>query len=133
MKTTKGTAQSSQKKAEALEDRMIDFAIRIGAVAQALPSTKFGKHIAGQIIRCGSAPAPNYGEADAGESLSDFIPELGVVYKELRETCIWPQMIIRGKMQTDRRMSPLLDECNQLCNIIAASIKTAKSNRGDAF
>ncbi|MBL9145726.1 MAG: four helix bundle protein [Verrucomicrobiaceae bacterium] len=123
--------KSSQRKAEELEDRMIDFALRVGAVAEALPASKLGKHIASQIIRCGTSPAPNYGEADAGESTNDFIHKLGVVFKELRETRIWLKMIVRGKILPDRRMLPVLDECNQLCHIIAASIKTAKTNRGD--
>ena len=51
-----------------LEERLIDFAIRIIRIAESLPKTKVGNHIAGQLIRCGTSPAPNYGEAQSAES-----------------------------------------------------------------
>ena len=51
-----------------LEDRLVDFAVRIINVVEALPSSKAGNHVAGQLIRSGTAPAPNYGEAQSAES-----------------------------------------------------------------
>jgi four helix bundle protein len=56
-----------------LEERLIDFAVRIIQGAESLPNTKVGNHIAGQLIRCGTSPAPNYGEAQDAESRGDFI------------------------------------------------------------
>ncbi len=72
-----------------LEDRLIDFAVRIVRTAESLPKTKVGNHIAGQLIRCGTSPAPNYGEAQSAESRSDFIHKMKVCLKELRETRVW--------------------------------------------
>ena len=40
-----------------LEDRLIDFALRISDIVEALPNTKLGNHIGGQLIRCGTSPA----------------------------------------------------------------------------
>ena len=62
-----------------LEDRLIDFAVRIIYVAESLPKTKAGNHIAGQLIKCGTAPAPNYGEAQDAESRADFIHKMKVI------------------------------------------------------
>jgi len=45
-----------------LAERLLRFAARIGKLADALPDTRMGRHIAGQIIRCGTSPAPNYEE-----------------------------------------------------------------------
>ncbi len=59
-----------------LEDRLISFGIRIIRLAEALPRTRVGNHIAGQIIRSGTSPAPNYGEAQGAESRSDFVHKL---------------------------------------------------------
>ena len=59
-----------------LEDRLIDFAVRIIHIAGSLPKTKAGNHIVGQLIRCGTAPAPNYGEAQDAESRADFIHKI---------------------------------------------------------
>ena len=56
-----------------LKDRLIDYAVRIIRLTEALPDTKAGAHVAGQILRSGTSPAPNYGEALAAESQADFV------------------------------------------------------------
>jgi len=113
--------------ADAMEDRMIDFAARCGEVVNALPEDRLGRHIAGQLVRSGTSPAPNYGEACAAESRADFIHKLGVVLKELRETRIWLKLAIRSKCLPAKRLQPLIDECTELMNIIGKSITTAKA------
>ena len=78
-------AKASQSKADELEERLIDFAVRIIKLTAGLPKTPAGKHIAGQILRSGTSPAPNYGEARGAESTADFVHKLGIVLKELNE------------------------------------------------
>ncbi len=56
-----------------LQERFIDYAVRIINVSEQLPETKAGKHISSQILRSGTSPAPNYGEAQSAESKADFI------------------------------------------------------------
>jgi len=74
---------STMTKADELEERLINFAVRVIKLSACLPKTPAGKHIASQILRSGTAPAPNYGEARGAESLSDFIHKLGIVLKEV--------------------------------------------------
>ena len=69
-----------------LEDRLVDFAVRVISVVEALPTTKAGNHIAGQLVRAGTSPAPNYGEAQSAESRKDFIHKMKITLKQLRET-----------------------------------------------
>jgi four helix bundle protein len=111
-----------------LEDRLLEFAVRIGAVVDALPDTRMGRHIAGQLVRCGTSAAPNYAEGCGAESKKDFIHKLGISLKELRESRCWLRMTMKGRLLPEARLSPLLDECEQLCNIIAKSVVTAKTN-----
>ncbi|MFN0076893.1 MAG: four helix bundle protein [Prosthecobacter sp.] len=114
--------------AEAMEERFIEFAARCGEVVNALPETRLGKHIAGQLVRSGTSPAPNYGEACAAESAADFVHKLAVVLKELRETRVWLKLAIRSKCLPVKRLQPLIDECTELMNIVAKSIVTAKGS-----
>lgn len=114
--------------AEEMEDRFLDFAARICALAEALPDTKTGRHISGQMIRCGTSPAPNYAEACAAESRNDFTHKLGVVLKELRETRIWLKLSAKTAAMKKDRLIPLIDECSELMNIVGKSIVTAKAN-----
>ncbi len=114
---------------EELSLRLIRAAVRLGNVVDALPDTRMGRHIAGQLVRCGTSPAPNYEEGCAAESRADFIHKLSVVLKELRESRCWLRMITEGDLLPEQRLGDLLDECNQLCNIIGQSVATAKKNQ----
>ena len=117
-----------ERKGEELEERSLDFAARVGKVVDALPNTRLGRHIAGQLVRSGTSPAPNYAEACAAESKRDFIHKLGIALKELRESRSWIKLILKAELLPEPRMSSLLDEVQQLCNIVGKSIITAKSN-----
>lgn len=115
------------QRGEDLEDRLLEFAARVGKVVDALPDTRLGRHVAGQLVRSGTSPAPNYAEACAAESKKDFIHKLGIALKELRETRSWIKLILKSDLIPSERMSDLLDETQQLCNILGKSVVTAKS------
>ncbi len=55
-----------------LEDRLVDFSVRIIDVVEALPNSRAGNYLAGQLIRCGLSPTLNYGEAQSAESTDDL-------------------------------------------------------------
>jgi len=110
-----------------LEERLISFAVRIIHVAEALPNTKTGNHVRGQILRCGTSGAPNYAEAESAESRSDFVHKLKIVLKELRETKVWLIIIVRATLlKPTTRLDPIIQECDELIAIFVKSIKTAK-------
>ena len=110
-----------------LEERLIDFAVRIIQTAESLPKTKVGNHIAGQLIRCGTSPAPNYGEAQSAESRADFIHKMKVCLKELRETRVWLLMIVKANLiKSASKLKSLIEENNELISIFVISVKTAK-------
>ena len=113
------------ERANHLENRLIDFAVRVIAVVEALPETKAGKHIAGQLVRAGTSPAPNYGEARAAESRADFVHKLKVALKELRETLVWLKIIERKPMLPASRLGDIVKECDELISIFVKSLKTA--------
>ena len=118
-----------RRKGEDLEERLLEFAARVGKVVDALPETRLGRHVANQLVRAGTAPAPNYAEACSAESKKDFIHKLGIALKEIRETRIWLELIIRAELLPSARMQVLVDECEQLNRILGRSMITAKSNR----
>lgn len=111
-----------------IESRLIDFAVRVIRVVEALPSTMAGKHLGSQLIRSGTSPAANYGEAQSAESRPDFIHKLKISLKELRETRIWLEMAARSGMIESEKIATLLDENEQLISILVASINTARNN-----
>ena len=114
---------------EELSERLLEFAVRVGKAVDALPQSRLGRHIARQLVRCGTSPAPNYEEACSAESRKDFVHKLNISLKELRESRCWIRLIIKADLLTESKMTNLLDECNQLCKILAKSIVTTKSNQ----
>ncbi len=112
-----------------LEDRLVEFSCRIIELVEVLPSTRSGNYIAGQLIRCGLAPALLYGEAQSAESRMDFVHKMKIVLKELKETRVCLKLITRSKMNiTVERLDEIKSENEQLISIIAKSIDTAKKN-----
>jgi four helix bundle protein len=115
-----------ERKGADIEERMLDFAVRVGKAIDALPDTRLGRHIAGQLVRSGTSPAPNYAEACAAESKKDFVHKLAIVLKELRESSVWIRLIVKSDLIPEQRLELLRDECDQHCKIIAKSLVTAK-------
>jgi len=115
-----------QARADELENRLIEFAVRIIKLSANLPKTPAGKHIAGQILRSGTSPAPNYGEARGAESNADFVHKLAIVLKELNETSIWLRVIERSQLLKRELLSEIIGECRELSRIFTSSLKTAK-------
>ena len=112
-----------------LEDRLLEFASSIIDLSEMLPNTRAGNHIAGQILRSGTSPYPNHGEAEAAESRDDFIHKLKVCLKELRETRRWAKLIKRKAwVKNEVTLLFVLGECDELIRIFHSSIQTAKRN-----
>ena len=113
-------------KAVELQRRLICFAGRIVDACSKLHDTPEGRHIANQLLRSGTAIAANYGEARGAESRSDFVHKLRVVLKELNETEVWLELIEQTSLLSADITGPIVAENRELCQIIAASIKTAR-------
>ena len=122
-----GGDSQRQKDIEALAERLLDFAVRVGKVVDALPNTRLGRHVAGQLVRCGTSPVPNYEEACGAESRQDFAHKMRICLKELRESRAWLRFIVRAGLLKECLMSGLADESDQLCKIFGQSVLTARS------
>ncbi|NIR44855.1 MAG: four helix bundle protein [Gemmatimonadetes bacterium] len=112
-----------------LEDRLVEFAVVVSGLADRLPRTALGRHVAGQLIRCSTAAAPNYGEACNAESQRDFIHKMRVCLKELRETLVWLKFTKRKVYLRGNELDEVVRESDQLVRIFAASVRTAERNR----
>jgi four helix bundle protein len=114
-----------------LEDRLVEYSCRVMDVVEALPNTRAGNYIAGQLIKSCISPTFNYGEVQAAESRNDFIHKLGVVLKELKE-CRTALKIIRRKemIKPIKKTDEIFKETEELIAIIAKSIEIAQKNRG---
>jgi four helix bundle protein len=114
-----------------LEERLLAFSVRIIELVERLPKSRAGNHIANQLLRSGTSPYPNHGEAQSAESSKDFIHKLRISLKELRETHRWLKLIQRASLISEPEpLSDLSNETEELIRIFVTSINTARKNTG---
>src|SRR5512134_3540567 len=112
-----------------VSDRLWHFATRVAKVVDALPDTRTGRHVAGQLIRCGTAAPPNYDEGRVAESRPDFAHKLNIALKEVVETEGWLKFITIAGLLSKKRLSQVQEECSELCRILNSSVATSKGRR----
>jgi four helix bundle protein len=109
-----------------LEERLLDYSARIIRLVDRLPITRAGNHVGGQLLRSGTSPLPNHGEAQAAESAKDFVHKLKICLKELRESHRWLRLVQRVPLLGPKLVDPLTIETDELIRIFVVSIKTAE-------
>ena len=120
--------QSSYKRVN-LENRLIDFALKVRELIHLLPNDEFTRNLKGQLTRSSTSPSFNYGEAQSAESRKDFVHKMGICLKELRETMVGLKFIIRGDYSVPGELMEFLtSENDELIAIFVKSIETARKN-----
>ena len=113
-----------------LEERTTKFGSAIIRFVDRLPNTVAGRHMCGQLIRSGTAPAFHYGESQSAESPKDFIHKIRIAHKELKESRSNIRMLKGAELlpPTDEDMNRLLNELEELIRIFGKILSTAKKN-----
>lgn len=109
-----------------IEERLVEFAVRILKLCDNLTTSHSAKHISGQLLRSGTAPAAIYAEARNAESDKDFVHKMKLGLKELNESRIWLRILVESDLVSAEKMQALHQECLELCRIFGASIATVK-------
>ena len=120
-------AENQAKTVYDLEERLLDYAANIITMTDLLPNTRAGNHVAGQLLRSGTSPLSNHGEAQAAESNNDFVHKMKICLKELKESRRWIRLTQKSRLLDNRGTENLLNETEELIRIFSASIKTATS------
>ena len=114
-------------KGDDIADRLVALAVRIIKIVDALPDTTTGRHIAGQLLRCGTSAGANYEEARGAESKRDFLHKLGISLKEIQESQYWLRVVAGAKLVA-QDPKETINEVDELCRIIGKSRVTAQTS-----
>ena len=109
-----------------LEERLIDFSVKVLRLADKIPYTYAGRHLGAQLVRLGTSPALNYEEAQGADSKADFQQKMKICLKELREARICLKIILRKPLLVDNEINDVIRECNDLVAIFSSGLKTIK-------
>jgi four helix bundle protein len=116
-----------------LEERLLDYAATIVRLVESMTRSDAARHIGGQMLRSGTSPLLNHGEAQAAESRADFVHKMSICLKELRETRRSLRLTQRVPLVADpKAVDPLLRETEELIRIFYSSLKTARLAREDS-
>ncbi|MBX3388934.1 MAG: four helix bundle protein [Phycisphaeraceae bacterium] len=107
-------------------ERTRAFSLRVIKLAESLPATRTSEVIGRQLLRSGTSVGANYRAAQRAKSRRDFIHKLGTVEEEADESAYWMEMLIEAKIVKSARLHQLLQECNEILAIVAASARTAR-------
>jgi four helix bundle protein len=112
-----------------LQERTMQFAIRVLKLTDALPKTASGRTVAGQVARSGCSVAANYRAALRGKSRPDFINKITIVLEEADETAFWIELTERAGLLPSTRLAGLRNEAEQLTKIFNATRTTARNRK----
>ena len=112
-----------------LDDRLLEYSASIVRLVENMAGSKAANHVGGQLLRSGTSPYFNHGEAEADESPRDFVHKMGVCLKELRETTRALKLTKKVPLvPLPSAVDPLLAETEELIKIFFVSIRTANKN-----
>jgi four helix bundle protein len=109
-----------------LQQRLLEYAVRIIRLVESLPKTLTGRRIADQLLRSGSSVGANYEEARGAESREDFVHKLQIALKELRESNYWLRLVSSARLLPPDRLAGIIDESNQLRALLSKAVATTK-------
>lgn len=109
-----------------LQNRTMEFSLRIIHLFVALPSKEEARVLGKQLLRSGTSVGANYREAHRARSKAEFIAKIGDCLKELDESAYWLELLEKAAVVAPAKLSALRDECNQLIAIFTTISRNAK-------
>ncbi len=113
-----------------IADRLLEFASRALRVVGRLPNNREGRHVAGQLVKAGTAGGAHYEEARGAESKADFAHKVLLAAKEVGEAVYWIRLAAQGGLSRSPDLPWLVAEGKELVAILKASARTARKRAG---
>ncbi|MDR1826675.1 MAG: four helix bundle protein [Rickettsiales bacterium] len=106
------------------------FAIRIVKLYNYLKDNKKEFVLSKQILRSGTSIGANISESEYAISRDDFISKMHIAVKECSETLFWLKLLKNTQYISQKEFDSINQDCDEICKILVASIKTAKNKKG---
>jgi len=113
---------------EELKKRTKQFGLRCIKVAESLPNSRTGDVLGRQLLRSATSVGANYRSACRAQSKPTFISKIAIAIEEADESQFWLEMIVEAGLMSQKKLTALLKESDEIVAILTASSKTAKAN-----
>jgi len=107
-----------------LKERTKAFGLRVLKLIDTLPDTRSGRVLSGQLGRSGTSVGANYRAACRSRSTAEMVSKISVVEEEADESAFWMELMVAHGLVAPGKISPLLQEADELTAIMVASRKT---------
>ncbi|MGI8669428.1 MAG: four helix bundle protein [Aridibacter sp.] len=111
------------------KDRTKDIALRVIKLVESLPKNYSAQVIGKQLLRSATSVGANYRAACRGKSTADVIHKLSIVEEEADESLYWIELLIESEIVSEKRLSVLHQDINQIVAMTVSSIKTLRSKK----
>jgi len=102
------------------KERYFDFSVEVLILVSRLPKTRAGRHLADQLLQCGTAVGAKIQELRSAESDQEIREIESLAIKKLRETAYWLMLIRRAKILETPSLNELEKQCEELANQLAS-------------
>jgi four helix bundle protein len=114
---------------EDLKTRTKKFALRIIKMYSSLPKKTEAQVLGKQVLRSGTSVGANYREAYRARSDAEFIAKMGDCLKEAEETAYWLELLVESNIVSEKKLSLLRKECDELIAIFVTIIKKERASK----
>ncbi len=113
---------------EELKQRTKQFGLRCIKVVESLPNTRTSDVLGRQLLRSATSVGANYRSACRAQSKPTFISKIAIAIEEADESQFWLEMIVEAGLLSQKKLTALMKESDEIVAILTASSKTAKAN-----
>ena len=113
------------------KDRTKQIALRVIRLVESLPNTHSAQIIGKQLLRSATSVGANYRAACRGKSTADILHKLAIVEEEADESLYWLELLIESEIVTEKKLSVLMNDINEIVAMTVSSIKTLRSKNMD--
>jgi four helix bundle protein len=117
--------------AEQLRERTQQFSLRVIRLFKALPKTEESRVIGRQLLRAATSVGANYRATGRARSRKEFASKMNIVLEEIDESVFWIELLEKAGIVSQKRLTSILDEANQLLLIFSASVRTARRRQSN--
>ena len=110
-----------------MQEKCMNFSIRIVNLCRLLEKEKHEHHISAQLFRSGTSIGANYAEAQSAISKNDFIAKVYISSKECNESLYWLELLYHTHYITGQQYESIYEDCLELKRILTSITKTSRT------
>lgn len=111
-----------------LEDKCMNFSIRIVNLCHFVNEEKHEYRLADQLFRSGTSIGANLAEAQCAQSKKDFIAKTYIALKECNESLYWLKLMRKTDILNDQQYNSINYDCVELKKLLVSITKKATNN-----